>query len=74
MTPPGSDADVNKKQKQATVCSAAQFIHLLIFLKQKYNMSSDFEAYEQDFGTLTAEITSKVGRIPKLAGGKWLLN
>ncbi|KAM6951226.1 vesicle transport through interaction with t-SNAREs homolog 1A isoform 1-T1 [Aplochiton taeniatus] len=31
-------------------------------------MSSDFEAYEQDFGILTAEITNKVGRIPKLAG------
>lgn len=36
-------------------------------------MSSDFEAYEQDFGTLTAEITNKIGRIPKLAGGKWLV-
>ncbi|XP_038677475.1 vesicle transport through interaction with t-SNAREs homolog 1A isoform X4 [Scyliorhinus canicula] len=31
-------------------------------------MSSDFEVYEQDFGTLTAEITNKVGRIPKLSG------
>uniref|UniRef100_UPI003AAE7E49 vesicle transport through interaction with t-SNAREs homolog 1A isoform X2 n=1 Tax=Centroberyx gerrardi TaxID=166262 RepID=UPI003AAE7E49 len=31
-------------------------------------MSSDFEAYEQDFGTLTAEITNKIGRIPKLSG------
>uniref|UniRef100_A0A4W5RTM1 Vesicle transport through interaction with t-SNAREs homolog 1A n=1 Tax=Hucho hucho TaxID=62062 RepID=A0A4W5RTM1_9TELE len=31
-------------------------------------MSSDFEAYEQDFGTLTAEITNKIGRIPKLGG------
>uniref|UniRef100_A0A671L7X0 Vesicle transport through interaction with t-SNAREs homolog 1A-like n=1 Tax=Sinocyclocheilus anshuiensis TaxID=1608454 RepID=A0A671L7X0_9TELE len=31
-------------------------------------MSSDFEAYEQDVGTLTAEITNKIGRIPKLAG------
>ncbi|XP_028810858.1 vesicle transport through interaction with t-SNAREs homolog 1A isoform X1 [Denticeps clupeoides] len=31
-------------------------------------MSSDFEAYEQDFGTLTADITNKVGRIPKLGG------
>ncbi|KAJ8284605.1 hypothetical protein COCON_G00034550 [Conger conger] len=30
-------------------------------------MSSDFESYEQDFGTLTAEITNKIGRIPKLA-------
>ncbi|XP_061765701.1 vesicle transport through interaction with t-SNAREs homolog 1A isoform X3 [Nerophis ophidion] len=31
-------------------------------------MSSDFEAYEQDFGTLTAELTNKIGRIPKLSG------
>uniref|UniRef100_A0A3Q3MBN1 Vesicle transport through interaction with t-SNAREs 1A n=1 Tax=Mastacembelus armatus TaxID=205130 RepID=A0A3Q3MBN1_9TELE len=31
-------------------------------------MSSDFETYEQDFGTITAEITSKIGRIPKLSG------
>ncbi|XP_019721464.1 vesicle transport through interaction with t-SNAREs homolog 1A isoform X1 [Hippocampus comes] len=31
-------------------------------------MSSDFEAYEQDFGTVTAEITNKIGRIPKLGG------
>lgn len=33
-------------------------------------MSSDFEAYEQDFGTITAEITNKIGRVPKLSGGK----
>uniref|UniRef100_A0A3Q0T9T9 Vesicle transport through interaction with t-SNAREs homolog 1A n=1 Tax=Amphilophus citrinellus TaxID=61819 RepID=A0A3Q0T9T9_AMPCI len=31
-------------------------------------MSSDFETYEQDFGTITAEITNKIGRIPKLSG------
>ncbi|XP_067343429.1 vesicle transport through interaction with t-SNAREs homolog 1A isoform X4 [Channa argus] len=31
-------------------------------------MSSDFEAYELDFGTITAEITNKIGRIPKLSG------
>uniref|UniRef100_A0A7N6BU04 t-SNARE coiled-coil homology domain-containing protein n=1 Tax=Anabas testudineus TaxID=64144 RepID=A0A7N6BU04_ANATE len=31
-------------------------------------MSSDFESYEQDFGTITAEITNKIGRIPKLSG------
>ncbi|XP_037134248.1 vesicle transport through interaction with t-SNAREs homolog 1A isoform X1 [Syngnathus acus] len=31
-------------------------------------MSSDFEAYEQDFGTVTAEVTNKIGRIPKLSG------
>lgn len=33
-------------------------------------MSSDFEVYEQEFGTLTAEITNKIGRVPKLSGGK----
>lgn len=33
-------------------------------------MSSDFEAYEQDFGTITADVTNKIGRIPKLSGGK----
>ncbi|XP_013863100.1 vesicle transport through interaction with t-SNAREs homolog 1A isoform X3 [Austrofundulus limnaeus] len=31
-------------------------------------MSSDFETYEQDFGTITADITNKIGRIPKLSG------
>uniref|UniRef100_A0A1A7YV71 Vesicle transport through interaction with t-SNAREs homolog 1A n=2 Tax=Iconisemion striatum TaxID=60296 RepID=A0A1A7YV71_9TELE len=31
-------------------------------------MSSDFEAYEQDFGTVTAEITNKIGKIPKISG------
>ncbi|KAG7507737.1 vesicle transport through interaction with t-SNAREs-like 1A isoform X1 [Solea senegalensis] len=31
-------------------------------------MSSDFETYEQDFATLTAEVTNKIGRIPKLSG------
>ncbi|KAM8876740.1 vesicle transport through interaction with t-SNAREs homolog 1A isoform X4 [Synchiropus splendidus] len=31
-------------------------------------MSSDFEAYEQEFGTLTADVTNKIGRIPKLSG------
>ncbi|XP_041116713.1 vesicle transport through interaction with t-SNAREs homolog 1A-like isoform X1 [Polyodon spathula] len=31
-------------------------------------MSSDFETYEQDFGTLTADITSRIGKIPKLGG------
>ncbi|XP_064451353.1 vesicle transport through interaction with t-SNAREs homolog 1A isoform X11 [Mirounga angustirostris] len=29
-------------------------------------MSSDFEGYEQDFAVLTAEITSKVARVPRL--------
>lgn len=32
-------------------------------------MSSDFESYEQDFGTITADVTNKIGRIPKLSGG-----
>lgn len=36
-------------------------------------MSSDFEAYEQDFGTITAEVTNKIGRIPKLSGGKTVI-
>uniref|UniRef100_A0A3Q3KQT7 Vesicle transport v-SNARE N-terminal domain-containing protein n=1 Tax=Monopterus albus TaxID=43700 RepID=A0A3Q3KQT7_MONAL len=31
-------------------------------------MSSDFETYEQDFGTITADITNKIGRIPKISG------
>ncbi|XP_019938792.1 vesicle transport through interaction with t-SNAREs homolog 1A isoform X3 [Paralichthys olivaceus] len=31
-------------------------------------MSSDFEAYEQEFATVTAEITNKIGRVPKLGG------
>ncbi|XP_038128581.1 vesicle transport through interaction with t-SNAREs homolog 1A isoform X3 [Cyprinodon tularosa] len=31
-------------------------------------MSSDFETYEQDFGTITAEVTNKIGKIPKLSG------
>ncbi|KAK7919463.1 hypothetical protein WMY93_010747 [Mugilogobius chulae] len=31
-------------------------------------MSSDFETYEQDFGTITADVTNKIGRIPKLSG------
>lgn len=33
-------------------------------------MSSDFEGYEQDFGVLTAEITSKIARVPRLPPGK----
>ena len=39
-------------------------------LNSNVKMSSDFEAYEQDFGTITAEITNKIGRIPKLSGGE----
>ncbi|MEQ2247274.1 hypothetical protein ILYODFUR_007656 [Ilyodon furcidens] len=31
-------------------------------------MSSDFQTYEQDFGTITAEVTNKIGKIPKLSG------
>ncbi|XP_055416754.1 vesicle transport through interaction with t-SNAREs homolog 1A isoform X9 [Bubalus kerabau] len=29
-------------------------------------MSSDFEGYEQDFAVLTAEITNKIARVPRL--------
>ncbi|XP_015670085.1 vesicle transport through interaction with t-SNAREs homolog 1A [Protobothrops mucrosquamatus] len=31
-------------------------------------MSSDFEGYEQDFSVLTAEITNRIGKVPKLIG------
>uniref|UniRef100_A0A8V0ZIB6 Vesicle transport through interaction with t-SNAREs 1A n=1 Tax=Gallus gallus TaxID=9031 RepID=A0A8V0ZIB6_CHICK len=31
-------------------------------------MSSDFESYEQDFAVLTADITGRIGRVPKLLG------
>lgn len=33
-------------------------------------MSSDFEGYEQDFAVLTAEITSKITRVPRLPPGE----
>lgn len=37
-------------------------------------MSSDFEGYEQDFSVLTAEITNRIGKVPKLLGGeRWRL-
>ncbi|KAF6318058.1 vesicle transport through interaction with t-SNAREs 1A [Rhinolophus ferrumequinum] len=32
-------------------------------------MSSDFEGYEQDFAVLTAEITNKIARVPRLPPG-----
>ncbi|XP_042313304.1 vesicle transport through interaction with t-SNAREs homolog 1A isoform X2 [Sceloporus undulatus] len=31
-------------------------------------MSSDFEGYEQDFSVLTAEVTNRIGKVPKLLG------
>lgn len=31
-------------------------------------MSADFQGYEQDYGVLTAEITNRIGKIPKLSG------
>lgn len=34
-------------------------------------MSSDFEGYEQDFAVLTAEITSKIARVPRLPPGEY---
>lgn len=37
-------------------------------------MSSDFESYEQDFAVLTAEITGRIGKVPKLVGGERLLS
>lgn len=33
-------------------------------------MSSDFEGYEQDFAVLTAEITNKIARVPRLPPGE----
>ncbi|KAM4636508.1 vesicle transport through interaction with t-SNAREs homolog 1A isoform 4-T4 [Discoglossus pictus] len=32
------------------------------------NMSAEFEGYEQDYGVLTAEITGRIGKIPRLVG------
>lgn len=34
-------------------------------------MSSDFEGYEQDFAVLSAEITSKISRVPRLPPGEY---
>ncbi|XP_066457525.1 vesicle transport through interaction with t-SNAREs homolog 1A isoform X4 [Eleutherodactylus coqui] len=31
-------------------------------------MSAEFQGYEQDYGVLTAEITGRIGKIPKLSG------
>lgn len=31
-------------------------------------MSAEFQGYEQDYGVLTAEVTNKIGKIPKLSG------
>ncbi|KAJ7396214.1 Vesicle transport through interaction with t-SNAREs 1A [Pitangus sulphuratus] len=31
-------------------------------------MSADFESYEQDFAVLTADITGRIGKVPKLVG------
>ncbi|KAM9325258.1 vesicle transport through interaction with t-SNAREs homolog 1A isoform 1-T1 [Gastrophryne carolinensis] len=33
-------------------------------------MSADFQGYEQDYGVLTADITHRIGKIPKLSGGE----
>lgn len=48
--------------------SALNSLHSQSQSQPPLKMSSDFEVYEQDFGTLTADITNKVGRIPKLSG------
>ncbi|XP_056386354.1 vesicle transport through interaction with t-SNAREs homolog 1A isoform X2 [Hyla sarda] len=31
-------------------------------------MSAEFQGYEQDYGVLTADITNRIGKIPKLSG------
>uniref|UniRef100_A0A674HUZ7 Vesicle transport through interaction with t-SNAREs 1A n=1 Tax=Taeniopygia guttata TaxID=59729 RepID=A0A674HUZ7_TAEGU len=31
-------------------------------------MSSEFESYEQDFAVLTADITGRIAKVPKLVG------
>ncbi|KAM4032032.1 vesicle transport through interaction with t-SNAREs homolog 1A isoform 1-T1 [Anomaloglossus baeobatrachus] len=31
-------------------------------------MSAEFQGYEQDYGVLTAEITNRIGKVPKLSG------
>jgi hypothetical protein len=33
-------------------------------------MSSVFESYEQQFSTITADITARIGKIPNLTGSK----
>ena len=37
-------------------------------------MSSVFESCEQQFGQITAEVTSRIGKIPKLSGGGYDLS
>ena len=34
-------------------------------------MSGVFESYEQQFATITADITARIGRIPNLTGSKY---
>ncbi len=34
-------------------------------------MAGMFESYEQQFSTITADITARVGKIPNLTGCKW---
>lgn len=36
-------------------------------------MASLLESYEQQYGTLTSEITNKIGTIAKLRGGKFYI-
>lgn len=33
-------------------------------------MSGVFESYEQQFSTITADITARIGKIPNLTGSK----
>ena len=37
-------------------------------------MASLMDSYEQQYSTLTAEITSKIGRIPNLVGSKYFMS
>ena len=37
-------------------------------------MSSIFESYEQQFSTITADITARIGKIPNLTGSKLVIH
>lgn len=34
-------------------------------------MAGVFESYEQQFASITADITARIGRIPNLTGSEW---
>ena len=35
-------------------------------------MAGVFETYEQQFATITADITARIGKIPNLTGSEWV--